>query len=267
MRQQLNDIIERITARFTIPIPDEAICSECNKIRRDYKDYGRILEERQIDEGVASRATCHCVESKAEAEKQARLELVRRLLWADLPHSSNEQTFRTFANFKFRKDQPRKKAKTVMDALESAKALAAGTTSYHVLTISGKVGSGKSHLLEAIGREVIERNRWAKYCFVPDLLNALRPGNNTGGIEDYLKADVLLLDDVGAEKETAWTDEQLMVLVDHFYREGKTLAVATNVVPDTVRGSRLYSRLGDKDTGAAKVDIITAGDYRSKGAK
>ena len=217
----LQDVLAKITAYPAVP--DDALCSECHRVFRGHKDYLKILSDRGL-ENESHLATCYCEEHKAERERERRLELARRFMFAELPHSASGQQARLFTNF-----TPRAETQLAWDAAQ--KLASAGEADFHILTLVGGVGAGKTHLLEAIGRAVIELNGWVKYCFVPDLLNALRPGG-AGKIEDYLKADFLLLDDVGAEKGTEWTTEQLMLVVDKFYREGKPMAVSNESSAD-----------------------------------
>ena len=96
------------------------------------------------------------------------------------------------------------------------------------------MGRGKSYLLEAIGRQLLDDGVRVRYEFTPDLLKALRNSFSRDSLVDTSEidarcsgAEVLLLDDVGAESTTPWTNERVTTFVDERYRSGRRLAVAT----------------------------------------
>ena len=80
------------------------------------------------------------------------------------------------------------------------------------------------------------------------------------------KADLLLLDDIGAEKPSEWVEQELFNLIEDRYRNNRLLVVATNEVEPTIRaklGDRIASRLFDNETGTVKQVYLTATDYRA----
>ena len=144
-----------------------------------------------------------------------------------------------------------------------------------MLVLSGGAGTGKSHLLQAIGWELLGK-RHIRYVYTPDWLSWLRRSfsNDTpeadfeSMYQAYAKVEVLLLDDLGAEKATDWTIEVLGRVVDKRYRDRLPLVVATNKCPtdpDVVRqfGFRLADRLFD--TGSGRVQVVDTGtiSYRT----
>jgi len=80
------------------------------------------------------------------------------------------------------------------------------------------------------------------------------------------KADLLLLDDIGAEKPSEWVEQELFNLIEDRYRNNRLLVVATNEVEPTIKtklGDRIASRLFDSETGTVKQVYVTATDYRA----
>lgn len=86
------------------------------------------------------------------------------------------------------------------------------------------------------------------------LLEQLRAVMNRTGdtkeaiFETLVNADVLVLDDLGAEKSSEWVKEQLLELIDHRYRSGRHggLVVTTNLAPadiETKLDPRIAGRL------------------------
>jgi len=146
---------------------------------------------------------------------------------------------------------------------------AEGTHPARVVTLVGGTGTGKSHLLEAAARRMVQ-SASVHLAYVPALLQAFqRAFGDREATErmttNLLTVDVLLLDDLGAEQATPWSKPQLLWLMDQRMRDGKALVVATNlgeVEIATQVDMRLASRLWDEQSGDAKVVFLTCGDYR-----
>lgn len=237
-------------------LPDDTLCAQCGKLLGHHPAVLRRLGARGLTAGPV--LCCHCPEEPALRRRAARL-----------PHDGPDALPRTFENFNEREGAE--------EALRAARAFAAGETAYHVLTLVGSSGSGKSHLLEAIGREVLAAGQTVRYALVADLLEELRAtfadpsGESTREVFwRYQACHLLLLDDLGAEKATEWAVAELTRLVDQRYRsDGRLrLAVATNETAEELgktHGPRLASRLFDTSTGQAAVVVMTCGDYRRQG--
>jgi len=116
---------------------------------------------------------------------------------------------------------------------------ATGAISHPFLTFLGDPGVGKTHLSLALGWEWLERGKTVLYYHVAGFLNALRDGYKHSGESDYghiisfaKNCSLLILDDLGAEKETEWATEQLDFVIDHRYENLKPLIVTTNLTLD-----------------------------------
>jgi ATPase involved in DNA replication initiation len=71
---------------------------------------------------------------------------------------------------------------------------------YNPLFVYGGVGLGKTHLLHAIGSEILRQGRNVLYVsseeFTNDLINAIRKHDTSSFRERYRTIDVLLIDDI-----------------------------------------------------------------------
>lgn len=149
-------------------------------------------------------------------------------------------------------------------ALSAARQFAATPTGW--LYLYGSYGCGKTHLLTAIALSLIQRRVAALYVVVPTLLDQLRAaaaGRDEGFWDVWQRiqrAEVLLLDDLGAERSTEYAVEKLYLLVNDRYQGRLPLVVASNLAPAEI-GGRIGSRLGD--VRLTTLVSIGAPDYRT----
>jgi len=125
------------------------------------------------------------------------------------------------------------------------------------LFITGDSGVGKTHLAAAVLRNVLDKNKdkpvSAKWNSVPRLLLQLRETFNSGTgkyesmvVEAHTRPSVLVLDDLGAEKQTDWTGQSLYLIISERMDDMKPTIVTSNMPLDKINevDRRLASRLG-----------------------
>ena len=154
-----------------------------------------------------------------------------------------------------------------------ARQFAEALTHHHVLTIKGGFGTGKTHLLQAIGWVSLEHGRQPKFVSVARYLDKLRatfaddsPVSFEAVYRPLEAAQMLLLDDLGAERLTNWGQEQLYKMVNYRYQERLPMAVSMNLDEKQavdVYGGRTADRL--LDTGSGRVRMVSTGSssYRT----
>lgn len=205
-------------------------------------------------------AACKCDEMAA---KQKMVESMRHKQ-ANLPV---RESTKTFSNF-FKKE--------VEEALEASRAFVDGNGPTTLMFV-GKTGCGKSHLLEAIGRQMLYEGKRVRYEQVADFLDTLRYSYQDSSDQDihelmlwYQRQHVLLLDDLGASKRTEWAEERLTAIIDERMRTARPLVVATNCPNQDAMaeklGDRIASRLFQTNEALSEVNVVimTAADYRTK---
>lgn len=140
------------------------------------------------------------------------------------------------------------------------------------IVLAGEPGTGKTWTAYAILRaavlEAARRRVRVTYRAVthPDLNQMLRPatdGSHERALDVYMDADLLILDDLGAGKQTEWTIDNLLRLVDHRWKESLATVYTTNVdgtlFEETI-GKRVASRVFD-----SQRLILTGPDRRRAG--
>lgn len=100
------------------------------------------------------------------------------------------------------------------------------------LIFIGPPGTGKTHLAYGILHALLPQVRSAICASVPELMDMLRPPvkareEERRAAEELVRermqalksSELVILDDLGAEKESAWVTERLYMIVNHRYNE------------------------------------------------
>jgi DNA replication protein DnaC len=116
----------------------------------------------------------------------------------------------------------------------------------------GPPGLGKTHLAQAIGYEAIKRNKTVRYASIFDLVRdltqdeALRQKDRL--IKQYLKADLLIIDDMGLKELPRHAGEHLLEIIMRRHETKATLMTSNRPLED-------WGKLvGDVPTAAAILD-------------
>jgi DNA replication protein DnaC len=147
------------------------------------------------------------------------------------------------------------------DAFDAAWAFAegladGGTPEAPFLLLFGTYGSGKTHLMAAIAHHAMHHSRQPLFAVVPSLLDWFKaafgqPAKDREQQDAFearfrgiCDADVLLLDDLGAENSTGWAQEKLFQIINHRYARRLPTVFSTNLTPDKME-PRVADRLMD----------------------
>lgn len=132
--------------------------------------------------------------------------------------------------------------------------------------LTGATGCGKTHLAIAAAKASA---RPAVFVTVPDLLLGIRSSFGRGRegsertlIEYYSRAELLVLDDLGAEKSTEYSIQTLYTIISRRNRMEAQTIVTTNLSVRQIAevlGDRIASRLAEM-----KIVKINMPDYRTR---
>lgn len=188
---------------------------------------------------------CSCTEreekEKAESERKARIERNRTICF-----SGSKLKTHTFATSK--ETTHTIKAKNYCKNFEELKRQGVGLLMY------GGVGTGKSHLAACIGNELIEQGYTVLMTNFATIVNHLQ--SKFDGRQEYIdnlsRYDLLILDDLGAERSTEFMNEQIFQIVNSRYVSGLPMIVTTNLTSEQIvktadiTTSRIMDRLIEK---------------------
>lgn len=117
----------------------------------------------------------------------------------------------------------------------------------------GDVGTGKTTLAMIVSQAAIDAGRSAAIYSLPRLLSEIRgtfeddkPASYVSLLDRLAEVDLLQIDDLGAEKTSAWVLEQLYSIINSRYEAEKSIVVTTNLERDELAaqiGERTVSRL------------------------
>jgi DNA replication protein DnaC len=128
------------------------------------------------------------------------------------------------------------------------------------LILAGPVGTGKSHVAWGIAHHEVVRGTYVIYASVPRLLLDMRPDGDPNAFGRACKADLLVLDDIGAARPTDWANEQMFSIVEERANHQRRTVVTTNFTWDQLVatwGAPIMDRLRDES-----MTIILNGDSR-----
>ncbi len=106
------------------------------------------------------------------------------------------------------------------------------TKSMKGLYLHGSFGSGKTYLISALLNELHDtKNVSIEIVYFPDLLRSLKDFDDYSyNMNRFMKTDLLLIDDIGAEKVTEWgRDEILGTILQERMNEHKTTFFTSNL--------------------------------------
>lgn len=190
---------------------------------------------------------CKCEEQKRDEEEteQERIKLAKRaeeLRRSGFPDKEMHEW--TFANDDMENEQLTKAMKRYVENFPELKKQGKG------LLLYGNVGRGKTYAACEVANALIDKGYSVMVTNFSRILNTLQ---GTFEKQDYLDKlngySLLVIDDLGIERGTEFSKEQVYNVIDSRYRAGKPMIITTNLSieqiknPADIEDRRVYDRI------------------------
>src|SRR5690606_39117793 len=130
---------------------------------------------------------------------------------------------------------------------------------YNPLFVYGKTGVGKTHLAQAIGRSVLERDPRRKILYVSseafmnDMVKGIKTGQSEKQRQKYRLLDVLIIDDMQLISTWVHTQTEFFNTFNELYNLGKQIILIADRRPEDIKS--IESRLRSRMQGGMVVEI------------
>lgn len=120
------------------------------------------------------------------------------------------------------------------------------------LLLWGDVGTGKSFLAACIANELLEKGvpvLMTNFSKILNQMGAMYSDERYRYIASLNRFSLLIIDDLGIERNTEYALEQVYAVIDERYKAGLPLIITTNLAisqlrnPEDVAHARIYSRV------------------------
>ncbi len=228
--------------------PDCPICGGIGYLRQDLPI---------TDPGFGKLILCSCRERSRARQDQVRL---YRLSNLDAFKDMTFESFKTTGRIGMGETQTH----SLELAFNQSRQYAQNLSGWLLLT--GGYGCGKTHLAAAVANFVVAFGVPTLFLTVPDLLDWLRYSYDStetsfeSRFEEIRSVRLLVLDDLGTQNATPWSEEKLYQIINHRYMLKLPTIITTNLDLIELDG-RVRSRLQDSELVTSVK--IAAPDYRN----
>jgi chromosomal replication initiator protein len=137
--------------------------------------------------------------------------------------------------------------------------------SYNPVFYYGQTGVGKTHLMQAIGNDMLGKGKKVVYVsieqFMNELIESIRTKTNEMFRKKYREIDLLIIDDIQFVETYQKTQEELFNTFNALYQANKQIILASDRPPREI--NNISDRLRSRFEGGMVADIQTP-DYETR---
>lgn len=191
------------------------------------------------DAGYTEAGTCECF----------KRELSRQMIENSALSAYSDRTLDKF-DLSYYKD-PSDREKMELTLGYAKKYVKNFKTNKENLLFMGRSGSGKTFLSCAIGTACAEQGNYVCYVSAQDMISEFEAakfgkGDRNGDCARFTDSDLLIIDDLGSEFKTQFSESVLYNVINSRLNSGKPMIISTNCLPDDLAEEyheRIVSRL------------------------
>lgn len=190
---------------------------------------------------------CKCRKEEMEAQKRRLEEMERQNRIRQLKANGIQEKHLLDWNFGVANDNATiRKAKNYVEKWTVARAKNLG------LLFWGEVGTGKSFAAACIANALLEKGTpvlMTNFSKILNQMGAMYSDERYQYIASFSNFPLLIIDDLGIERNTEYALEQVYAVIDERYKSGLPLIITTNLTinelrnPPDVAHARIYSRV------------------------
>lgn len=245
----VQNTVESLIERSKTAIPT----NDCDYIGEDGLLYcGKCHTKKQTEVmlfGTIRRPMCLC---KCEAEKRDKEEAERKqadfdrkikdLRRTGFPESNMQEW--TFENDDMTNSRVTNAMKKYVENFDEMKKQGKG------LLLYGSCGTGKTYAACEVANALIDKGYPVLVTNFARIINALQATfEKQEYIDSFNRFSLLVIDDLGIERNTEFAKEQVFNIIDSRYRAGLPMVITTNLSidkikkPDDIENGRIYDRI------------------------
>lgn len=213
---------------------------------------GKCHTKKQTEvmfKGIKHRPMCLC---KCESEKRDREEeekkrkkfeqKIKKLRCVGFPESNMQEW--TFANDDMSNNRVTNAMQKYVDNFEEMKKQGKG------LLLYGSVGTGKTYSACEVANALIDKGYPVLVTNFARIINSLQATfNRQEYIDSFNRFPLIIIDDLSAERDTSFANEQVFQIIDARYRIKLPMIITTNLSiealknPQDINKQRIYDRI------------------------
>lgn len=218
-------------------------CDSCGEAREYLLTSGHLA-------GRKVRCICKCIAEQMNSdEKRAREREKQRNRERCFGNCVSEMTGWTFANDDQKNKSLTTACKSYAEDFEERYRKGEG------LLLYGDVGSGKSYMAACIANAVLDMGKSVLMSNFSELINRMEGSyaDKQAFIDNLNSYSLIVIDDLGIERNTEYMQEQVYNIINTRYRVRKPMIITTNLTmkemlnPDNLGRLRIYDRLLERN--------------------